>query len=300
MQSLKIRVVNKMKIALLPNLTREKSLEVTVDICKWLDKYGADYACLDSYKRSFKSVQNMKYMFFTDLISWCDVVISVGGDGSMLNAAKNTVDYGKPILCINAGRLAFMAGLESNELSLLKNLIDGNYTIDKRMLLDVKVIRNGIVISEDHCINDVVLARGAMLKITDIDVDCDGKRINAYRADGIIVATPTGSSAYSLSAGGPVINPSMEAIVVTPICAQSVFSRPIVFSADNKIEIYSDKCSMNKDLYLAFDGEKSQNIGSDDIISITKSDKYAQFIRIKNDAFFEILNKKLTGGGIVK
>ena len=203
-----------MKIALLPNLTRDRAQEVTIDICKWLDEYGAEYACLDGYKKPFESVENMKYMFFTDLISWCDVVISVGGDGSMLNAAKNTVDYEKPILCINAGRLAFMAGLESNELSLLKELIDGNYYIDKRMLLDVKVIRDGIVINQDHCINDVVLARGATLKITDIDIDCDGKRINTYRADGIIVATPTGSSAYSLSAGGPVINPSIEAIVI--------------------------------------------------------------------------------------
>lgn len=289
-----------MKIALLPNLTREKAAEVTLDICKWLDKYGAEYACLDDNKDKLSTPKNMKFMFFSDLINWCDVVISIGGDGSMLNAAKNTVDYGKPILCINAGRLAFMAGLESDELSLLKNLIDGNYRIDKRMLLDVKVIRNGIVISQEHCINDVVLARGAMLKITDIDVDCDGKRINNYRADGIIVATPTGSSAYSLSAGGPVINPSIEAIVVTPICAQSVFSRPIVFSAENKIEIYSDKKSLNKDLYLAFDGEKSQTIGRHDVIQITKSDKYAQFIRIKNDEFFETLTKKLALGGVDK
>ena len=288
-----------LKIALLPNLTREKSKEVTVNICEWLEKYGAEYACLEGYKEDFASIENMKYMFFSNLITWCDVVISVGGDGSMLNAAKNTVDYQKPILCINAGRLAFMAGLESNELALLKNLIDGNYEIDRRMLLDVKVIRNGIVVSSDHCINDVVLARGSTLKITDINIDCDGKCINTYRADGIIVATPTGSSAYSLSAGGPVINPSIEAIVVTPICAQSLFARSIVFSAENKLDIYCDKNSTNTDLYLAFDGEKSQNIGVGDVISITKSDKYANFIRIKNEAFFEILNNKLAGKGNV-
>lgn len=285
-----------MKIALLPNITREKTNEVTTNICMWLDKYGAEYACLDGYKKEFSHVANMKYMFFSDLIEWCDVVISIGGDGSMLNAANNTVDYDKPILCINAGRLAFMAGLESNELELLKKLIDGEYTIDKRMLLDVKVIRNGIEVSRNHCINDVVLARGATLKITDIDIDCDGKRINTYRADGIIVATPTGSSAYSLSAGGPVINPSIEAIVVTPICAQSLFARSIVFSANNRIDVYCDKKTTNSDLYLAFDGEKAQNVGTGDIISITKSDKYASFIRIKNDEFFEILNKKLAGG----
>lgn len=287
-----------MKIALLPNLTRKKAEEVTKNICTWLEKYGAEYACLEGYKAEFSDVPGMKYMLFGDLLTWCDVVISVGGDGSMLNAAKNTVGYGKPILCINAGRLAFMAGLESNELSLLKNLIDGNYELDRRMLLDVKVIRNGIVIANDHCINDMVLARGATLKITDINIDCDGKRINTYRSDGIIVATPTGSSGYSLSAGGPVINPSIEAIVVTPICAQSLFARSIVFSAEEKIEVYCDSKSTNADLYLALDGERTQNIGKGDIISITKSEEYADFIRIKNDAFFEILNKKLTGGEV--
>ena len=284
-----------MKIALLPNLTREKAKDVTFEICKWLDTYGAEFACLELYKDVFASVENMRAMTFTELITWCDAVICVGGDGSMLNAAKQTVDFEKPILCINAGRLAFMAGLESNELELLKNLIDGNYTIDRRMLLDVKIVRNGEVISEEHTINDAVLARGALLKITDINVDCDGKRSNSYRADGVIVATPTGSSAYSLSAGGPVINPSMEAIVVTPICPQSLFARSIVFSAENKIELYCDKESGNTDLYLSIDGETSKNITAGDKIEITKSEKFAEFIRIKEDAFFEILNNKLAG-----
>ncbi len=284
-----------MKIALLPNLSRIKAKDVTVEICKWLRKYGAEYATLEGYREDFSSVEALDYKLFDDLLNWCDVVISVGGDGSLLNAAKSTVDYEKPILCINAGRLAFMAGLESNELELLKNLIDGKYTIDRRMLIDVKVIRNGEEIYSTHCINDVVLARGATLKITDIDVNCDGKLINSYRADGIIVATPTGSSAYSLSAGGPVINPSIEAIVVTPICPQSLFARSIVFSAENKIEVFCSGKSTNNDLYLAYDGEKAQNVTVGDVVSITKSEKYAEFIRIKNDQFFEILNKKLAG-----
>ena len=284
-----------MKIALLPNLTREKAKDVTLEICSWLDKYGAEYACLSGVYEEFSSVENMKSMIFTDLLPWCDVVICVGGDGSVLNAGKQTVDYKKPILAINAGRLAFMAGLESNELELLKKLIDGDYKIDRRMLLDVKIIHDGKAIAEELCINDVVLARGSHMKITDIDVDCDGKRSNTYRADGVIVATPTGSSAYSLSAGGPVINPSMEAIVVTPICPQSLFARSTVFSADNKIDIYCDEQSSNTDLFLSFDGSTAMSVDKDDRIEITKSAKTAEFIRIKNEAFFEILNNKLAG-----
>ena len=282
-----------MKIALMPNLTREKAKDVTFEICSWLDKYGAEYACLEGNYDVFSSVANMQHMNFSELLPWCDVVISVGGDGSVLNAAKQTVDYKKPILAINAGRLAFMAGLESNELELLKNLIDGNYKIDRRMLLDVTVKREGSEIMTDSVINDVVLARGSLMKITDINVDCDGKRSNTYRADGVIVATPTGSSAYSLSAGGPVINPSMEAIVVTPICPQTLFSRSTVFSSENKIELRCDPNASNKELYLSLDGGPTIEFGPNDIIEITKSGKVADFIRIKNDAFFEILNKKL-------
>lgn len=284
-----------MNIALLPNLTREKAKDVTTEICSWLTEYGADYATLNDYEGAFSTLGNMSFMDFDELLKWCHVVISVGGDGSMLSAAKSTVDYDKPILCINAGRLAFMAGLESDELRLLKKLIDGEYTIDPRMLLEASVKRNGKEIYSAHCINDVVLARGATLKITDICVNCDGKLINTYRADGIVVATPTGSSAYSLSAGGPVINPSMDAILVTPICPQSLFARSIVFSDKNKIDIYCSENTMNTDLYLSFDGEESKTVIKGDVISVRKSDKYAKFIRIKNDEFFEILNNKLAG-----
>ena len=284
-----------MKIALLPNLTREKSLPVTCEICEWLDKYGAEFACLDKVVDNFFDVKNMQHFDFDTLINWCDVIISVGGDGSVLNAAKQTVDYKKPILCINAGRLAFMAGLESNELELLKNLIDGDYMIDKRMLLDVTVIRDDKVIMSDSCINDVVLARGEKLRITDIDVDCDGKRSSTYRADGVIVATPTGSSAYSLSAGGPIINPSMEAIVVTPICPQTLFSRSTVFSADNVITLSIGEKSSNSELVLSLDGGDAFGIKLGDKIEIKKSEKVSEFIRIKNEAFFEILNSKLLG-----
>ncbi len=284
-----------MNIALLPNLTREKARDVTVEICSWLKKYGADYATIKENTEAFSSIENMSFMTFDELLRWCHVVISVGGDGSTLRAAKTTVEYDKPILCINAGRLAFMAGLESDELELLKNLIDGSYIIDLRMLLDVSVKRGGKEIYSARCINDVVLARGDTLKITDLCVNCDGKLINTYRADGIIVATPTGSSAYSLSAGGPVINPSIEAILVTPICPQSLFARSIVFSDKNRIDVYCSESTTNTDLFLSCDGEESKNVIKGDVISVKKSDKYAKFIRIKNDEFFEILNNKLAG-----
>ena len=284
-----------MKIALLPNLTRSKAKKITLEICDWLDKYGADYACLSENKDDFKETELNSFKEFEELISWCDLVITIGGDGSMLMAAKRTVDYQKPILCINAGHLAFMAGLEADELYLLKKLIDGEYTHDRRMLIDVSHYRDGKILSRHHCINDVVVSRGNRMTIANLNVDFDGRHINTYRADGLIVATPTGSSAYSLSAGGPILNPSIEAIVVTPICAQSFFARPIVFSSDNRIDVYQSPDEVERELIMSCDGEEPEKVRKGDVISISKSEKYVDFIRIKNESFLEILNNKLAG-----
>lgn len=282
-----------MKIAVIPNLTKERSEEISKDIASWLLKFGADFGFADKHADIFGGVRGAVLMPETELIEWCDVVITVGGDGSVLNAAKKALRFSKPILGINAGRLAFLAGLENNELYLLKDLIEGNFIIDKRMLLDAKLIRNGETVADDLCINDVVLARGQMLKMTDIHVDCDGRRISTYRADGVIIATPTGSTAYSLSAGGPVINPSIDAVLLTPICTQSLFARSIVFSSDNEIVLYPEETSYNTNLYLSFDGGDSIDVIKGDKIVIQKSDSYAQFIRIKQEEFFDVLNNKL-------
>ena len=284
-----------MKIALLPNLTRDEEGKITKEICHWLKEYGAEYACMDEAYSAFKEDPDMTSYALEDLIPWCDVIITVGGDGSMLRAAKTTVEYGKPLLCINAGHLAFMAGLESDELSRLKALIDGEYELDPRMLFNVKLLRNGRVIKKEKIINDVAVCRGSQVKIVDLDVTCDGHLINTYRADGVIVATPTGSSAYCLAAGGPVLNPSMKGIVVTPICPQSLFARSIVFSSDNAITVSINPDSRCKDVVVSLDGGDPIKVMEGDVISITQSRYEAKFIRIKNDPFFAILNTKLAG-----
>ncbi|MBO7681568.1 MAG: NAD(+)/NADH kinase [Clostridia bacterium] len=284
-----------MKIALLPNLTRDTDGQITKEICSWLRQYGAEYACQEEDRAVFGDVPEMQSFAFEVLVPWCDAIITVGGDGSMLRAAKSTVQYGKPILCINAGRLAFMAGLERTELELLKSLIEGDYQTETRMLLNVRLMRGGRVLKEENIINDVAVCRGSKVKIVDLDVSCDDRLINTYRADGVVVSTPTGSSAYNLAAGGPVLNPSMTGIVVTPICPQSLFARSIVFSADNRLTINISKDSRSKDVVVSLDGGESIKVMEGDVISVTRAEFDAQFIRIKTDPFFEILNNKLAG-----
>lgn len=275
-----------MKIALLPNLSRKNALSVSLDVCKYLDELNADYIVRDQYKEQFTDT-NARFMAFDKLLSECNVIISVGGDGTFIHAAK----YGKPILGINAGRIAFMAGLEPTELYMLKNLIDGDYELDKRMMLRADVCDdNDNIIQSNYCVNDAVIARGKQIVMEDITVEYNGRFLNTYTADGVIVSTPTGSTAYNLSAGGPVVDPQIESILLTPICTHSLFSRALIFKPESQFKLYS---SQDSEIGLSCDGEDTIIIPSGHYVKVSKAETFGEFIRIKNDTFLEILNSKL-------
>lgn len=275
-----------MVIALLPNLTRKNALRITLDVCKALDKLNADYIVREEDKEYFKET-GARYLPYTDMIVECDVIIAVGGDGTFIHAAK----AGKPILGINAGRIAFMAGLEPSELDMLKKLIDGDYENDRRMMLRADVCKpDGEIVRTCHCVNDAVVARGMKIKMEDISVEHNGKLLNNYTADGIIVSTPTGSTAYSLSAGGPVVDPQIESILLTPICTHSLFSRALIFKPDSVFKIYSP---VRAELGLSCDGEDTIIVPEGHYVLVRKAEIFGEFIRIKNETFLEILNSKL-------
>lgn len=276
------------KIGIVPNLTREKAYDTTVCVAKNLDKLNIDYY--------FESKLSDKFNFgnFTDNIYIdSDLIIAIGGDGSFIHTAKQSAICKKPVLCINAGNLAFLAGLEGNELSLLANLLDGNYTTDKRMMLKAVMKKDNREIPLGFCLNDVVVARGKDIKLINLDVLCDNRMINDYRADGIIISTPTGSTAYSWSAGGPVIDPALECIMLTPICTHSPLNRSLVFNENSQIKIIPSS-GWNQELSISVDGDEAVSVSGDCEIIISKSEFYAEFIRIKSDEFFDILNNKLT------
>ena len=277
-----------MKIALIPNLTRDNSLDVSLNICKELDKIGIEYLLDNCYSKEFAQTNAM--FSKQDIIKECDIVISVGGDGTILSTAKKAVKYGKPILGVNAGRVAFMAGLEPTELHHLKCLIDGNYKIDKRMMLEVsgKDFEGKII-----CINDAFVGRARHINMAELEVRCNGMLVNNYYADGVILSTPTGSTAYSLSAGGPVIDPEIESMMLTPVCTHSLFSRALIFKKDSEIEIINRNRN-SEEIFLSCDGNESIVIPVNSKVTIKKADKSAEFIRIKNDTFVDILNTKLS------
>ncbi len=280
-----------MKIGIVPNLTREKALDVTKNTINYLNELNIEYYFESQIKNDLPLDINDS-LFIDNLYKNVDIVVAIGGDGSFIHTAKSAAIHKKPVLCINAGNLAFLAGLEGNELHLIEKLITGDFTKDRRLLLEVTLENNDNKQFVGYCVNDVVVARGNEIKLVDLDVLCNGRKINNYRADGVIISTPTGSTAYSWSAGGPVIDPELKCLMLTPICTHSPLNRSLVFNENEIITINSTR--ENQELSISTDGEKSISINDNSKIVISKSNYYAEFIRIKSDEFYDILNCKLT------
>lgn len=280
-----------MRIAVKPNLTRENAYFVTLNVYKELVNINADIIFSNEFQDQLSQL-DVKFVDDEELYSTCDIMIAIGGDGTIIHAAHKCAEYGKKILGINAGRLAFMAGLEEQELYLLKNLTDGNYQTDTRMMLQCDLYDGDKLINTSYCLNDAVIARGISIRMCDISVKCDGRQVNDYYADGIIVSTPTGSTAYSLSAGGPVIEPTIESIAITPICTHSLFSRSLIFKPTSTLEI-SVKNTEIGDPSLSCDGFEAIRLTENNKIIIKKAEFTAQFIRIKSDTFIDVLSEKL-------
>lgn len=280
-----------MKVALLPNLTKPNAAQITHDVCNQLENLNIEFAFLQDEHFAF-SDYSVPFLPIFELMEYCDIVIAIGGDGSVLRAAQYAVPHKKPVLGINAGRLGFMAELEVHELPLLKRLLTGEYQIERRMLLDVTLEKDGNVIFFARCINDVSCMRGLQSKLIGFAIDNDGRQVMHYLADGIILSTPTGSTAYSLAAGGPVVDPSIECIILTPICTHSLFARSIIFKEKSVITVRADSGDL-EDIYLSCDGEPSVNVPPGAKVIIKKSEKTADFVRLKTDTFLDVLNDKL-------
>ncbi len=218
----------------------------------------------------------------TDDVSNADVIAALGGDGTIMRAAHLACEHGLPVIGINLGRIGYMAELDRSEVSLVKKYFNGDYKEDARMMLSVKVDGKTY-----YALNDAVFhsRNKHMCKYT---LDCDGGQVNEYRGDGLILATPTGSTAYSMSAGGSVIDPRLECISVTPICPQSLTARPMIFSPESRLEVtaQSNECMMTVDggTPIALEAGKS--------VTVEKSDIRLRMIKLKRDGFYEVLRSK--------
>ncbi len=278
-----------MKIALMPNLTRAETKRVTDEICLGLKNSGTEFFIDPDYSAEFEK-SGAVFLDSGQAVKESDAVIAIGGDGSIIHAAKIAVRYGKPILGVNAGRLAFMAGLEGDEIRLISKLIDGEYTIDSRMLLRTEIYRGDTLVCEDFALNECFVTNEERQRMFSVDLSLNGRKFADYLCDGVILATPTGSTAYSLSAGGPVVDPELESIIFTPVCPHSLAGRSLMFKPNDRISV----CSADGvNLYYSNDGGTPGLIEPDMRVDVSASDRKADFIRIKSDSFIDILYKKL-------
>ena len=280
-------------IAVMPNLTKKGAYETSIQAIKILSELGMQILMECSFGRLYA---NENIIFFGSeftMLKSCDMVLTIGGDGTIIHAAREAAPLDKPLLGINTGRLGFVAELEPDELDMLRMVAEGNYNIEKRMML--KIIHRK---REYYAMNDAVISRGSLSRLIDIDVSLAEDRgyICGYRADGLIVSTPTGSSAYSLAAGGPVVEPTMKCIVMTPVCSHSLFARPVVFSHKSQLAV-SASCDDNTQVYLTLDGAKTLTIARSDVIYITSSKTETKFIKLKDKTFYKVLNDKFTEKG---
>ena len=244
-------------------------------------------------KGLFEEGPSVKFVSPERMYDNIDLVVVVGGDGTVLEAARRAAPKEIPILGINKGRLGYMTSLEVDELDLIEKVMRGEYYFDVRSMLDIELRHNGKPLYVSCALNDAVVSNGSIAKIVDMQLKADDKLGGNYRADGLIVSTPSGSTAYSMAAGGPVMSPNVNAICVTPICSHSFRDRPVVFSDESVIEIYNI-CEREPYLYLSIDGRINIRIMRNQSVRITKSQKTAKLIRIKDNNFYAELYSKLS------
>ena len=281
------------RVILIPNPYRDKNFQTVRKAQEILAQSGIDARiCLPfDVDRSFELPRDLRFCRMERELPNAEAIICFGGDGTILHIAKTATRQGLPILGVNIGTMGFMAELECSELSELARLADGSFTIDQRMMLDVTVLRDRDIIYHDICLNDVAITKGAIARIVHLNVQCDGVQAMEFDGDGLILATPTGSTAYSLSAGGPIVEPEAHNILITPICAHDVGSRCMVASDKRIITVAMTKNS-RRNAFLSADGGKAVKLNLGDVATIRKSDKATKLIRLKNRSFYDVVNTK--------
>jgi NAD+ kinase len=229
------------------------------------------------------------------LANKADVLIVLGGDGTLLSVARSIKGSKTPILAVNLGSMGFLTEVSLKELyPMLAKVLNGEYRLDPRIMLCSRLFRKGDEILRYHVLNDVVINKSALARIIDIEVTIDGHLVTVFKSDGLIISTPTGSTAYALAAGGPIIFPTMEAVIITPICPHSLTNRSLVVPPDSTIEAVLK--TTDEEVYLTLDGQEGLFLNPEDRMEIVKSQHELYLIHSPRKNYFEVLRKKLKWG----
>ena len=286
-------------IGIISKPRKEELAAVLPELLAWLKQKGIqafmDRETASSLDAAARSAIDVPVMERSELPQRSDLILVLGGDGTLLAAARNVESHNVPILAVNLGSLGFLTAVTVGELyDSLELVLNGQHQIDCRKMLQVQVIRAGTVAGTYQALNDAVLNKAAIARILDFEAYVDGRFLTLFKADGVIVSTPTGSTAYSLAAGGPIIYPSVEAFIVTPICPHTLTNRPVVVPDRSRIEIVIK--GEAESVFLTVDGQVGLSLHNEDRIVCDLSPSRINLVRPPHKEFFEVLRSKLKWG----
>lgn len=279
-----------------PNLRKQGIEKAVEETCRVLNSCGAVITMPIVAKDIGIKGENIFYEDEQKAVAKADFIVALGGDGTILRIARQASLYNVPLIGVNVGHVGFMSELERDEISLISKIFDKEYKLDKRMMLELSLMRNGEVIHSKTALNDVTITKQNPFHIMKLEVCADSVPVTEFRGDGVIIATPTGSTAYSLAAGGPVIEPSAENLAVTPICPHDMYAKSFVFSPEREIAVKASGLDGSA-VCVSTDGDHGVEVLPEDIVIIRKSQLETHLIRIKGKSFYHILRKKLSDGG---
>lgn len=280
-------------IAICPNPFRDSELKYTRQAAEMLHAVGYETAVCPIFAEDAPQMipEDIKATTLDAVRSRCSLVVVIGGDGTILSAARQLHNADIPILGVNLGSKGFMAALEPEHMQLIVKAAAGEYTVSRRMMLDIELERGGEIIYRDKALNDVVLhGYGDCIRLT---AWCAGDRITSFSGDGIILSTPTGSTGYSMSAGGPIVEPEASAIIVSPICAHMMSARSYVLSASHDVSVLAEKLHGRR-AYISVDGNSVMDLANGDLLRVRRSERCILMADMGLKSFFDLTFEKLT------
>ena len=285
------------KILLITNFNIYDKATAAFKVAEYLDTLGCEI-CLLTFNKDKICRFGKPKVWFTFLspdeaYGAVDAVIVLGGDGTILESARRAAATNTLVIGLNLGRLGYMAELELSEMEELERITLGEYEIETRSMINIELVnKDGSVRKTEYALNDAVLSNGSISRVVDIELYESGQYITSYRSDGLIISTPTGSTAYSLAAGGAIVDPRLGCLCVTPICPHSLYARPLVFRDSANLEI-KNICQREKTLFLTVDGRINYELCIGESVRITRSPLQTSFIKLKSDSFYERLRQKM-------
>ena len=281
------------RVILCPNPYRDSELKVCRQSRDMLESMGMQISvCLPFQREGYGEELGLPMRPLQQEIRQADLLIAFGGDGTILHLARTVALHSVPVLGVNLGSLGFMSELEVNELDRLRDLAQGRFTVESRMMLDVSVLREGRQVYNNIALNDAVVSKGSIARVVRLDIFTEEGRLTKVGGDGIIVSTPTGSTGYSMAAGGPIVEPTAKNLLLTPICPHSTRSSSYVLSPDHVITVEAADAN-RKFVYLSVDGGKAFSLKNGDQVRVSTSKYTTRLVRLSKKSFCEILDKKM-------